>query len=191
MKVKLLSCVQLFGAPWTVAYQAPLSMGLQARILEWVTVSFSRGSSQPRDRTWISRTGGRCLNLWATREAPEHNRPSKNTYWMDERIRVFYKYVLTTNNATIDMIAIKFWFVSLNYFFRMNWEFWDYWIKGQAYSHSDRLCQFRVLPVSYRHADLLHLWFGALGEKNNKSENNLSFLYFHTLKKYLRSYFIL
>ena len=32
--------------PWTVACQAPLSMGiLQARILEWVAVSFSRGSS--------------------------------------------------------------------------------------------------------------------------------------------------
>ena len=32
--------------PWTVAYQAPLSMGiLQARILEWVAISSSRGSS--------------------------------------------------------------------------------------------------------------------------------------------------
>ena len=37
--------------PWTVAHQAPLSMGiLQARILEWVAFPFSRGSSQPRDR---------------------------------------------------------------------------------------------------------------------------------------------
>ena len=26
----------------------------QARILEWVTISFSRGSSQPRDQTWVS-----------------------------------------------------------------------------------------------------------------------------------------
>ena len=35
------------------ARQAPLSLGiLQARILEWVAVSSSRGSSQPRDRTW-------------------------------------------------------------------------------------------------------------------------------------------
>ena len=36
---------------------------LQARILEWVTISFSRGSSQPRDRTRVSRTGGRRFNL--------------------------------------------------------------------------------------------------------------------------------
>ena len=32
--------------PWTVAHQVPLSMGFfQARILEWVAISFSRGSS--------------------------------------------------------------------------------------------------------------------------------------------------
>ena len=42
---------------------------LQARILEWVTISFSRGSSQPRDRTQVSLTAGRRFNLWATREA--------------------------------------------------------------------------------------------------------------------------
>ena len=32
---------------------------LQARILEWVAIPFSRGSSQPRDRTQVSRTAGR------------------------------------------------------------------------------------------------------------------------------------
>ena len=31
---------------------------LQARILEWVAVPFSRGSSQPRDRTQVSRIAG-------------------------------------------------------------------------------------------------------------------------------------
>ena len=36
---------------------------LQARILEWVSISFSRGSSQPRDRTQVSRIGGRRFNL--------------------------------------------------------------------------------------------------------------------------------
>ena len=38
--------------PWTVACQAALSMGiLQARILEWVAYSISRGSSQLRNQT--------------------------------------------------------------------------------------------------------------------------------------------
>ena len=37
-------------SPWTVAHQAPLSMGiLQAEIVEWVAMPFFRGSSQARD----------------------------------------------------------------------------------------------------------------------------------------------
>ena len=42
---------------------------LQARILEWVAISFSRGSSQPRGQTWVSHIAGSRINLWATREA--------------------------------------------------------------------------------------------------------------------------
>ena len=41
----------------------------QARILEWVAISFSRGSSQSRDRTPVSCTAGRFFTDWATREA--------------------------------------------------------------------------------------------------------------------------
>ena len=40
----------------------------QARILEWVAISFSRGSSQPRDRTRVSRIVDRHFTIWATRE---------------------------------------------------------------------------------------------------------------------------
>ena len=36
---------------------------LQARILEWVAISFSRGSSRLRDRTQVSCIVGRCFNL--------------------------------------------------------------------------------------------------------------------------------
>ena len=42
---------------------------LQARILEWVAVPFSRGSSQPRDRTHVSYMAGGFFSNWATREA--------------------------------------------------------------------------------------------------------------------------
>ena len=48
---------------------------LQARILEWVAFSFSRGSSQSRDRTQVSRTAGGFFTSWATREA--QGNPSK------------------------------------------------------------------------------------------------------------------
>ena len=38
---------------------------LQARILEWVAVSFSSRSSQPRDQTLVSRIAGRFFTSWA------------------------------------------------------------------------------------------------------------------------------
>ena len=47
---------------------------LQARILQWVAISFSRGSSRPRDRTQVSHVAGRCFNLCATREAHKGQR---------------------------------------------------------------------------------------------------------------------
>ena len=40
---------------------------LQARIPEWVAISFSRGSSQPRDWTKVSCIAGRFFTVWATR----------------------------------------------------------------------------------------------------------------------------
>ena len=43
---------------------------LQVRILEWVAISFSRGSSPPRNRTRVSCTAGRFFTNWAMREAP-------------------------------------------------------------------------------------------------------------------------
>ena len=47
----LLSCVQLYDP-----YSTPGSSArgiLQAKTLEWVTIPFSRGSTQPRDQTWV------------------------------------------------------------------------------------------------------------------------------------------
>ena len=40
---------------------------LQARILEWVVMPFSRGSSQSRDRTQVSRVAVRFFAIWAAR----------------------------------------------------------------------------------------------------------------------------
>ena len=41
----------------------------QARVLEWVAISFSRVSSRPRDQTRVSHIAGRGFSVWATREA--------------------------------------------------------------------------------------------------------------------------
>ena len=55
MHVYWRSCIPLFVTPWTVVRQAPLSMGFvfQMKILEWVAISFSGGSSWLRDRTCL------------------------------------------------------------------------------------------------------------------------------------------
>ena len=59
------------ATPWTIAHQGPPSVhGIsQARILEWVAISFSRGSSQPKDWTHVSCIGRQILYHWATKEA--------------------------------------------------------------------------------------------------------------------------
>ena len=51
---------------------------LQARILEWVAMPSSRGSSRPRDRIQVSSIAGRFFTTWATREASKC--PDKKRY---------------------------------------------------------------------------------------------------------------
>ena len=64
VNVKLLSRLRLFATPWTVARQAPPSMGiLQAGIQGWVAMPSSRETSRPRDRTQISLIAGRCFTV--------------------------------------------------------------------------------------------------------------------------------
>ena len=43
---------------------------LHATILEWIAIPFSRGSSQSRNRTWVSCIAGRFFSVWATGKIP-------------------------------------------------------------------------------------------------------------------------
>ena len=56
---------------------------LQARVLEWVAISFPRGSSWPRDRTWVSHIPGRCFkplsHQGSPKEAPKKLQRSPNS----------------------------------------------------------------------------------------------------------------
>ena len=61
-----------FETPWTGTpppQDSSVHEILQARILEWVSISFSRGSSQPRDGPCISCISRQILYHWATWEA--------------------------------------------------------------------------------------------------------------------------
>ena len=51
---------------------------IQARTLEWVADSFSRGSSQPRNWTWVSCIARRFFTNWAMREAQNNIKDTGN-----------------------------------------------------------------------------------------------------------------
>ena len=58
------------ATPWTVSPPGSSVHGIsQARILEWVAIFFSRGSSWPRDWTLVSCLEGEFFYHWAIREA--------------------------------------------------------------------------------------------------------------------------
>ena len=85
-KWRSLSGVWLFGthglySPWPI----------QARILEWVAFPFSRGSSQPRDRTQVSHIAGRFFTSWATREAQKDTdqQPNVAVQWRGPQQKSF------------------------------------------------------------------------------------------------------
>ena len=64
VKVKVTQSCQTLCNPMDYTVHAIL----QARILEWVAFSFSRGSSKPRDWTQVSYIAGRFFTMWPTRE---------------------------------------------------------------------------------------------------------------------------
>ena len=70
MKLKLLvahSSLTLYN-PMNCSLPGSSVLGIsQSRILGWVAISFSRGSSQPEDQTQVSCTAGRFFTVGATR----------------------------------------------------------------------------------------------------------------------------
>ena len=67
----------------------------QARVLEWVVIFSSMGSSWPRDQTQVSRIAGRCFTIWATREAQGRGTRDQiaNICWTIEKAREFQKNI--------------------------------------------------------------------------------------------------
>ena len=53
----------------------------QARILEWVAIPFSSGSSQPRDRTQVSCIAGRFFTSWAITEIMSESKTFLTSQW--------------------------------------------------------------------------------------------------------------
>ena len=87
VKVKVLvaqSCLTLGDSmDWSLPGSS-VQVILQARILEWIVIPFSRGSSRPRDWVQVSCIAGRFFTAWATRETHPY------IYWI--RIPVLWDW---------------------------------------------------------------------------------------------------
>ena len=83
----------------------------QARILEWVAISFSRGSSWSRGQTCISRIGRRILYHWATRKVPFTDKCNevfilwrhfvKKTFWRQAKRNLITLWVFAHNKELV------------------------------------------------------------------------------------------
>ena len=89
VKVKKVTVLVTQSCPtlcYSMDFSSPISSAhgiLQARILDWVAIPFSKRSSQPRDWSQVSSIAGRFFTVWATRQAPVihiHNFCRK--YWI-------------------------------------------------------------------------------------------------------------
>ena len=62
--MKPLSCVQFFATPMDCSLTGSSTHGIfQARVLEWVAISFPRASSPPRDQTQVSHIADRHFTI--------------------------------------------------------------------------------------------------------------------------------
>ena len=79
----------------------------QARILEWVAISFSRVSSRPRNWTQVSSIAGKFLTNWAIREAerpilcdPMDHRPSDSSVYRFLQARILEWVAISSSRGS-------------------------------------------------------------------------------------------
>ena len=98
------SCPTLYGSmdhspPGSSVYGI-----LQARILEWVAVSLSRGPSWLGDRTWVSCIVGRFFTVWASKEANYPQNTTRKTVQLPNHL--LFK-ILKTYKLNLQMFVQK------------------------------------------------------------------------------------
>ena len=100
--------VRLSAIPWTVAHQAPLSMGiLQARILECIAMPSSKVSSRPRDQTVSLISLALAGGFFTVRATKSHSQPSSKG-WVGNREPHPCQLVLGTPLPPVDQGGAQF-----------------------------------------------------------------------------------
>ena len=118
---------------------------LQARILEWVAISFSRGSSLLGDRTQASCIAGRFFTNWATREAQsERSNISKRDIFADKEniwdqrdhsnvLQTITFWVRCTSDPSEEKTSLYLFFWKTNghihLSLRLNWAKWGWFFR--------------------------------------------------------------
>ena len=112
----------------------------QARILEWVAISFSRGSSRPRDQTWVSCIAGRVFIVWATREAYKP---------LIQEVREAYRSAGKESTCNVGRPQFNSWVEKIPW--RRGWlptpVFWPGEFHRQRSLASYSPCSFNVIPL--------------------------------------------
>ena len=167
------SCPTLWG-PMDCSLLAPLSMGFsRQRILKWVAIPFSRGSSQPRDGTQVSALRADSLLSWATRKAcsyfeflsiPECVLSSYAQFKTQLRSPFLCEYFLTTSKGKLSSsykLLNIYWFTCKSYanyyiicfnivtlFYLTNIFFAWFHLSPRSMGNSNSHAMFSILPMT-------------------------------------------
>ena len=88
---------------------------LQTRILEWVAMPSSRGSSQPRDWTQVSHIEGRFSTIWATIYSHE------GSIWILEWRLSLFQEIFLTQELNQGLLNCGWILYQLSYLYYYNW----------------------------------------------------------------------
>ena len=132
---------------WTVAHQAPLSVGiLQVIILESVAMPSSRGSSPPNNWIQVSHISGGFFTVWATKKATPNPTPRKpQIHFLPLSIYLFWIFHM---GGIVQYVVLCTWLLSFNLIFKIypQCSIYQYFSYGWVLLHCMEWPHFVYLP---------------------------------------------
>ena len=157
MCVSFLSRVWLLTTPWTVAHQAPLSMGiLQVRVLESAAM-LTWGSCPPSNWTQVSCISGGLFTVWATREATPN--PSSRQPQIHFLLLSIYLFWIFHIDGIVQYVVLCTSLLSLNLIFKIypQCNIYQYFNYGWVLLHCMDMPHFVYPMISWWDLGCLHI----------------------------------